>query len=77
MSELKRNAEVRPQLEMRPYALAPTGQESRDTPRNLNGDLTFLRQHEWVREVPITTREELQVSCHNSRNPGDSPLSVR
>ena len=36
------------------------------TPQNSNGDLTFLRQHEQVPEVPVATREEIQVSCCNS-----------
>ena len=66
-----------PQLKMRPYAPALTGEESREAPHNSNGDLTFLRQHERVPEVPVQTREELQVSCLNSRNPGDAPLKVR
>ena len=77
MSELKRKAEVQPQLEMRPYALAPMGEESRDTPRNFNGDLTFLRQHEQVPEVLVAIREELQVSSRNLRNSGDCPLNAR
>ena len=51
-----------PQLKMRPYTPALTGEESREAPRNRNGDLNFLRQHEWVPEVPVATQEELQSS---------------
>ena len=40
---------------------------NRGAPHNLHGDLTFLRQHERVLEVPIVTQEEPQVSCRNSR----------
>ena len=58
-----------PQLEMRPYAPAPTGEESREAPRNGNGDLNFPRQHERVPEVPVATQEELQSSWRNSRKP--------
>ena len=52
---------------MRITALAATGEESREASRNLHGDWTFLRPHEWVPEVPVITREEPQVSSHNSR----------
>ena len=34
---------------------------------NLHGDLTFLRQHEHVPEVPVVSREEPHVSHCNSR----------
>ena len=46
---------------MRTLALAATGEESREAPRNSHGDWTFLRPDVWVPEVPIITQEESQV----------------
>ena len=57
----------RPQLQMRTSAPAANGEESREDPRNSHGDWMFLRTQERVREVPVLTREEPQVSCHNLR----------
>ena len=51
---------------MRPYSLAETWEESWGVPRNEKGGLTSLRQLERLPEIPITTWEELQDSCHNS-----------
>ena len=62
---------------MRPEAPALTGEESREAPRNSHGDLTFLRQHEWVPEVPVETREEPQGSAATGEKAGDSHLNVR
>ena len=56
-----------PQLQIRTLSTVATAEESRETPRNSHGDWTFLRPPEWVPEVPIVTREEPQVCCHNSR----------
>ena len=57
----------RPHFQMRTKDLAPTGEQSREVPRNSHGDWTFLRQHKIVAEVPVVTREEAQGSCCNSR----------
>ena len=57
----------RPQLQMRTLAPAAAGEESLEAPRDSHGDLTFLRQHERIPEVPVVTPEEHQVSCHSSR----------
>ena len=62
MSALERKLQV--------PALAPTGEESGEAPRNSHGDWPFLKPHERIPEVPIVTGEELQVSCHNSRKTG-------
>ena len=52
---------------MRTSALALTGEESQEAPRNSHGDWTFLRQHEWVPEVPVITQKEPHACCRNSR----------
>ena len=52
---------------MQTSAKAATGEESREALHNSNGEWNFLRPHERVPEVPNVTREETQVSCHNSR----------
>ena len=77
MSELERHPEVPASTRDEALCPAPTGEESREAPRNSNGDLTFLRQHEWVPEVPVATREEFQGSCRNSRNPDSPPFCCR
>ena len=65
MSELKRKPEVPNSTGDEALCPALTGEESREAPPNLNGDLTFLRQHEWVPEVPVATPEEFQMSGRN------------
>ena len=58
---------------MRPYSAAATLEASWGVPHNLKGGLTFLRQHERLPEVPITTREEPKASCCISRNTTSFP----
>ena len=73
----KGNLRFRPQVQMRTAALAVSEEESWEAPRNSHGDWTFVKPHEWVPEVPVITREEPHVSCHNSKKSGDSLLQVR
>ena len=53
--------------ELRPDSPAVTPEHSRARPRNSNGDLTSLRQHERLPEFPVVPGEESQASSHNSR----------
>ena len=64
---LRGNLRFQPQLQMRTSAPAATSEESRVAPGNTHGDWTFLKPHERVTDVHITTREEPQVRCRNSR----------
>ena len=57
----------RPQLQMWTSAPAATAEDSREPLHNSHGDWTFLRPHEWVPEISVTTREEHQVCCRNLR----------
>ena len=57
----------RSQLKMRTSAPAATAEESLEAPSNSHGDWTFRRPHKLVLEVHVVTREEPQVSYHNSR----------
>ena len=50
-----RNPAVPASSYMKIYSPAPTEEESLEAHHNLHGDLTFLRQLEWVPEVPILT----------------------
>lgn len=62
-----------PQLQVRPHAPAPAGEESKEALYNLNGAWTFLRQHEWAPEVPITTQHIIAFPVPTPKNPKDSP----
>ena len=53
---------------MRPDPPPVTPEHSQARPRNSNGDLTFLRQHERLPEFPVVPSEESQASCCNSRH---------
>ena len=53
--------------ELRLDSPAVTPEQSRVPPRNLNRDLTSLRQHERLPEFPVVPGEESQASSHNSR----------
>ena len=66
MSALERKLQV--------PALAPTGEESGEAPRNSHGDWPFLRPQEWVPEVPVVNREE---SVATREKTGGFPLQVR
>ena len=52
---------------MRTSAPAATAEESRGAPRDLGGDWTSLRPHEWVPEVPVITREEPRCNSRKTR----------
>ena len=54
--------------ELRPDSPAVTPEHSRAGPRNSNGDLTSLRQHERFPEFPVVPGEESQASSGNSRH---------
>ena len=66
MSALERKLQV--------PALAPTGEESGEAPRNSHGDWPFLRPHEWDPEITIVTREEPGATREKL---GGSPLQAR
>ena len=65
MSALERNPEVLASTQMRTSAPEATAEESREAPRNLPGDWTFLRPHKRLPEVPVITPEEPQVCWRN------------
>ena len=67
MSALEKNPEVLASSSDEDLGHSPIRQESREAPRIWHGDLTFLRQHEWVPEGPVETREEPKVSFCNLR----------
>ena len=67
MSGMRGNLSFWPQLQMKTSALVATAEESRGAAGNSHGDWTFLRPHDRVPEVPVVTREKIQVCCHNSR----------
>ena len=73
MSALERNPEFKASTLDEDLGPGPTGEEPQKVPHNSYGDLTFLRQHEQVSEVPILNREEPRDSCHNSRKTRRSP----
>ena len=54
--------------ELRPDSPAVTPEHSRAGPRNSNGDLTSLRQHERVPEFPVVPVEESRASSRNPRH---------
>ena len=55
MSAQERNPEVPASDPDEDLGPGPTGEEPQKVPHNSYGDLTFLRQHEQVSEVPIVT----------------------
>ena len=55
------------QCELRPDSPAVTPEHSCTRPRNLNGDLTSLRQHKRLPEFLVVPGEESQASRRNSR----------
>ena len=52
---------------LRPDSPDVTPEHSRAHPRNINGDLTSLRQHDRLPELPVLPSEEPQASLHNLR----------
>ena len=62
---------------LRPDFPAVTPEHSCAHPRNLNGDLTSLRQHERLPEFPMVPGEESQASSHNSRQTTRCPVNAR
>ena len=60
--------------ELRPDFPAVTLELSCAGPRNLNGDLTSLRQHDRLPELPVLPFKEPQASLHNSRQTTRFPL---
>ena len=52
---------------LRPDSPAVTPEHPHARPRNSNGDLTSLRQHERLHEFPMVPGEESQASRHNLR----------
>ena len=60
---------------MRPDHPPVTPEHSRACPRNLNGDLTFLRQHERLPEFPGVPAEESIATHRNSRQTMRFPRS--
>ena len=67
MRALEWNPEVPASTPDEELATVVTAKKSREAPRNLHGDWTFLHPHEWVPEVPVITRKEPKVCCRNSR----------
>ena len=59
--------EIPSSCEMRPGPPPVMPEHSRACPRNSNGDLTFLRQHERLPEFLMVPGEESQATCCNSR----------
>ena len=68
------NLSFQPQLQMRTYDPAPTGEAFREAPRNSHGERPFLRPHKRVPEVTLITREGPAAT---QEKPGDSPLQAR
>ena len=66
MSALERNPEVPASTPDGTLTQAATAKESREASGKSHRDWTFLKPLQQVPEVPIITREELQVYCHNS-----------
>ena len=58
MSAQERNPEVLASTPGEDLEPVPTGEESREAPRNSHVDRTFLKQDERVPEVPVVTREK-------------------
>ena len=65
MSALERDPEVVVSSPGDDIGPAPNGEVSQEAARNSHADCTFLRPHQRLPDVPIVTREELQVSCRN------------
>ena len=59
MSALERSPEVPASTPDEDLGHGTEWTGSQETPGNSHGDLTFLRQHEWVLEVSIVTLGEL------------------
>ena len=58
MSAQERNPEVLASTPGEGLEPVLTGEESREAPCNSHGDWTFLKQHKWVPDVPVVTREK-------------------
>ena len=58
MSAQERNPEVLASTPGEDLEPVTTGEESREAPHNSHGDWTFLKQHKWVPDVPVVTREK-------------------
>ena len=58
---------------LRSYSPVVTPEQTRDPPRNLNGDLTSLRQHKRLPEFPVVPGEKSQASHHNWRKTRKCP----
>ena len=78
MSEMERNPEVhastRDEALFIPSAMQ---EESRGAPHNSKADLTSLRKHERVPQVPMQLESDPKLPSTSPQKPWNSPLHVR